>query len=228
MDGYQPRTTAAPGDPEWMALAYADLGVREIAGPNDNPVIMAYYVDAGHPEVDHDEVAWCAAFVGAQLERSGVASSRSLMARAYLNWGKRCPLQRGAIAVFRRGRSPIYGHVGFVVGWDSRSVYVLSGNQGNAVSVAPFAHADMLDCRMPVTAGNSRTVRAAAVTAVGLAAGETGRVMTAAPELMQAADELRGLAYYAPALAAVGTALALAGIVWTLYARWRDLQDKGR
>lgn len=70
---------------DWMARARAQIGLRELSGSDDNSAILAFYKDAGHPEVAHDETPWCAAFVGAMLQRCGIAASGSLMARSYLN-----------------------------------------------------------------------------------------------------------------------------------------------
>ena len=42
----------------WLDLAEAEKGTKEGAGDRDNPVVLAYYADAGHPELEHDEVAW--------------------------------------------------------------------------------------------------------------------------------------------------------------------------
>ncbi|MEZ5776014.1 MAG: hypothetical protein R3D33_15310 [Hyphomicrobiaceae bacterium] len=86
-------------EPRWLTLARGEIGVAEKPGAADDPRILAYYRDAGHPEIRHDEVAWCAAFVGACLKRSGIAPTGSLMARSYLRWGQ--PLARP-----RPGRSP--------------------------------------------------------------------------------------------------------------------------
>lgn len=61
--------------------ARADLGVWEWA-EGDNPRVLAYYREAGVPQ-DHDEVPWCAAFVGAVLARCGVQGTGSLLARSY-------------------------------------------------------------------------------------------------------------------------------------------------
>src|SRR6476646_1130208 len=51
--------------PRWLELAWADLGVAEGPGDANNPTVVRYYADTGHPEVRADEVAWCAAFVRA-------------------------------------------------------------------------------------------------------------------------------------------------------------------
>ena len=85
--------------PRWLANAWGELGQREIGGSADNPRIAAFFREVAQAASLHDEVAWCAAFVGACLERAAHRSStRSLMARSYLALGRghRCrPLRRG-------------------------------------------------------------------------------------------------------------------------------------
>lgn len=136
--------------PAWMEHAWAELGQREVSGSNDNPRILDFYREAGHPEAAHDEVAWCAAFVGASLQRAGYAGTRSLMARSYLNWGERITTGRlGAIAVFARGSDPTTGHVAFYLDSDASRIFVLGGNQGDAVSVTAMARDQLLGLRWP-------------------------------------------------------------------------------
>jgi uncharacterized protein (TIGR02594 family) len=144
--------------PRWLELAWADLGVAEGPGSADNPVVVRYYADAGHPEVRHDDVAWCAAFVGACLERAGIISTRSLAARSYLAWGEHLDEPRtGAIAVLSRGDDPSLGHVGFLVGMTASQIILLGGNQGDAVSVESFDRSRLLELRWPVTTSRAPT-----------------------------------------------------------------------
>lgn len=136
--------------PVWLTEAWRELGQRERAGAADNARIMKLYRDAGHAGVAHDEVPWCAAFVGACLKRAGLASTRSLMARSYAKFGTALGDARfGAIAVLSRGRDPSLGHVGFVVGWTDEVLMLLGGNQDNAVSVAPFERSRLVALRWP-------------------------------------------------------------------------------
>src|SRR5690349_24139317 len=100
----------------WLELAEAEKGTKEIAGAGDNPAILAYYVEAGHKEAEHDETPWCAAFVGAMLKRAGYPNTGSLSARSYLTYGTKLDTPReGCIVVMRRGNSAWEGHVGFFV-----------------------------------------------------------------------------------------------------------------
>ena len=138
--------------PRWLELAWADLGVAEAPGPANNPKVVRYYANSGHPEVGADEVAWCAAFVGACLQRAGVAGTRSLMARSYLDWGQ--PLEEprtGAVAVLSRGSDPSLGHVGFLVGATASDIVLLAGNQGDAVSVQAFPRSRVVGFRWPAS-----------------------------------------------------------------------------
>src|SRR5262245_10094655 len=133
-------------EPKWLELARAELGVAEIVGPEDNPRVLAYYADAGHPEVKHDEVAWCAAFAGAMLKRSGKPTppkNVSLLARSYETYGSKLAEPRvGCLAVFPRGAA-WQGHVGFVAGvHGSGNIDLLAGNQGNRVSIVLCASKD--------------------------------------------------------------------------------------
>jgi uncharacterized protein (TIGR02594 family) len=134
----------------WLNEAWREFGQAERAGSSDNPRILALFRDAGHADIAHDETAWCAAFCGACLERAGIASTRSLMARSYLKWGDKISAPRaGAIAVFSRGANSAEGHVGFWLGETEDAVVVLGGNQGDSVSVARYAKSRLLGLRWP-------------------------------------------------------------------------------
>lgn len=138
--------------PAHMRLAIAELGVKEIVGPKHNARVVKYFADAGNAGIKNDEVPWCGAFVGAILKRAGldneVPVSLRLWARGYLRLGKalNTPVY-GCVAVKERG--PASGHVGFVVAANASSVWLIGGNQGNAVSIAKFARATFLGFRQP-------------------------------------------------------------------------------
>lgn len=141
--------------PTWLTAAWRELGQTEVTGLANNPRIVRLYAEAGHPQVKHDGTAWCAAFVGACLERSGIRCSRSLMARSYARWGTPLDAARfGAIAVLSRTSDPALGHVGFVVGATADKIVLLGGNQSDAVSVAAFDRTRVVAVRWPgATAG---------------------------------------------------------------------------
>lgn len=143
--------------PSWMAEDWRELGQTELPGAAHNPRIVAMFDELGHADRG-DQTAWCAAFVGACLERAGVTSTRSLRARSYLDWGAPTDAPEiGAIVVLSRSNDPALGHVGFLVGMTTTHVLVLGGNQSNAVTVAPFDRGSVLGFRRP---GAQQTTRA--------------------------------------------------------------------
>lgn len=138
--------------PKWLAEAWGYLAVSERPGAASDPQIRAFYETVGHAEISDDSVPWCAAFVGACLERSGVGSTRSLLARSYLDWGEPKDAARfGSIAVLSRGTDTGAGHVGFVVGETDTNLVLLGGNQSDEVSVAAFPKSRLLGVRWPAT-----------------------------------------------------------------------------
>jgi uncharacterized protein (TIGR02594 family) len=136
--------------PTWLIAAWAEYGQSELAGSATNPHIAALFRDSGHPQITDDETAWCSAFVGACLERVGIASTKSLAARSYLTWGN--PASRsqvGSIVVLSRGSDPALGHVGLYLGETTNEVILLGGNQSDGVTVAPFSKSRVLAMRWP-------------------------------------------------------------------------------
>ena len=144
--------------PKHLDIARSYIGTKEVEGPGDNPAIMDMYASVGADWVEHDSVAWCAAFVGHCLERAGIRSTRKLTARSYLNFGVPVDLadaQEGDIVVFRRGNSSWQGHVAFFIADAGSRVSVLGGNQSNAVNIAKYSKDAILGVRRVSGAGRS-------------------------------------------------------------------------
>jgi uncharacterized protein (TIGR02594 family) len=161
---------------DYMKLARDLVGTKEIVGPADNPKIMEMYAAVGHDWVEHDETAWCAAFVGYCLEKSGLRSTRALNARSYLNFGVAVELadaKEGDIVVFSRGKEAWQGHVAFFVAATATQIKVLGGNQTNAVTIANYAKTRLLGIRRPILAETSQT-----------------------PSVKSVQEQLRALGYY--------------------------------
>lgn len=143
--------TATGSEPKhpWMAIAEAELGVREIAGPRAQERILGYWRICGINGQTSDEVPWCAIFAGAMLTLAGYRHTKSAMARSYLNYGRKLDgPEVGAIAVLSRGKPPA-GHVAFVAGANATHVLLLGGNQGDAVQSKWFPRKDVIGYRMP-------------------------------------------------------------------------------
>lgn len=131
-------------------IARGYIGTTEGPGLEDNPTIMAMYASVGHEWVEHDSVAWCAAFVGHCLERAGIRSTRRLTARSYLDWGVPVEIadaQTGDIAVIPRGTSSWQGHVFFIDRIEGPWVWGLGGNQNDAVNVKRYPVSKLLGVR---------------------------------------------------------------------------------
>jgi len=217
------------GEPKWMRLARSEIGTKEVIGPEHNPAVIAYFRDAGFPEINDDETAWCAGFTNAMLQRAGYAGSKSLAARSFLTWGK--PVDKpypGCVAIFSRGDPRSWtGHVGFYVGESGGNIQVLGGNQSNQVSIAPQAKSRLLGYRKPSTAMNSRTVQSAALGIVS--AGATGTaILDSQTQIMGIIGVLKDLGTSLPQLMLLTSALSIAAFGAIIWARYDDNKEKGR
>lgn len=225
-DADLPEVTGA--EPKWLVSARAQLGVREWKGKRHNPAIVAWFADAGHPEIKDDETANCAAFVGAHLERNGYPGSKSLAARSYEKWGEPCKPKLGAIVVMWRGSpSSWQGHVGLYVGEDATHVHVLGANQGDAVTVARFPKGRVTAYRWPRS--TLKTALAGKAVAAGGAAAVVAETVKSAEPLQTPLREIGaswalGLAGWIGLAAAVVT---LAGGVYVAWQRNKDHQTRG-
>ena len=135
-------------EPAWVVEGRKHLGLREIPGKEHAPTITRWLRDLRAWWAD-DETAWCGTFVAAMLRGRPTPLPRHwYRARSWLEYGVALEAPCvGCIAVFERGGG---GHVGFVVGTDEKGrLMVLGGNQGNAVSVAPFDKNRALGYRYP-------------------------------------------------------------------------------
>lgn len=131
-------------------FAFGELlwGVHEFPDPGENPRIVEYLKVVGlGPD---DEISWCSAFVAwcmtqAQVPIIGITGA----ARSWLKWGRKVDSpQIGDVVVLWRGsRMSWQGHVGIYVGGGGGAVLLLGGNQGNAVSIAPFSVERVLEYR---------------------------------------------------------------------------------
>ena len=137
----------------WLERAQRHLGTSEWPGRKHNPSILGFFARAGFAGVRDDETPWCAAFVNAVLAEVRLPTTGKLTARSFLAWGKPIDTpRRGAIAVFRRGRSTWQGHVGFVLDADATHITLLGGNQSDAVTQARYPRSKLLGLRWPANA----------------------------------------------------------------------------
>lgn len=200
-------------------LAQKDLGTWEWAEGN-NPKIVQYFADVGHSSIKDDETAWCAAFVGAMIERSGGNSTRKLNARSYLEWGEPVELseaQEGDIVVFSRGDPQGWqGHVGFFVKQVGTHIEVLGGNQKNQVNKQRYPVSRLLSVRRAkanerTSVAQSTTVQASAV-----------QIASGAGAAVAAVGSLDGTAQI---VALVFAAIVVAAGAWIMRERIRKWAD---
>lgn len=195
--------------PKWLQIAESKVGVREVPGPKSNPEILSWIRDdLGFDWYKDDATPWCAGFVNWCLKEAGEATTNSLMARSFLNYGNMTKPKPGAILVFKRGKAPS-GHVGFYNGETKTHFRVLGGNQGNSVSEKLYPKSELIGVRWPGRARKSRIVQGGMLAAVGT----TGQVLT------ESAQNVSAIADYSVALTILFVTMTLIGIGMTLYYR---------
>jgi uncharacterized protein (TIGR02594 family) len=132
----------------WLAEAERHIGLKEIPGTQHSSTISGWLSQLGAWWRD-DETPWCGVFVARCFKFAGIAIPQHwYRARAWADWGYKldAPVY-GCVVVFGRDGG---GHVGFCVGYDSLGrLMILGGNQGNAVSIAPFDRSRVIAYRWP-------------------------------------------------------------------------------
>ena len=152
--GAGPEPDRSRGDQlPWIAEGLKVLGLHET---RDNAALRAWLKSDGKTLGDPSALPWCGDYVETCIKAAlpfepfiGALATNPYFARNWGTFGESCILAYGCIVVFERG--PNSGHVGFAVGQDADNIYVLGGNQGDAVSVVRIAHHRLLATRWPVT-----------------------------------------------------------------------------
>jgi uncharacterized protein (TIGR02594 family) len=148
-------------------LAQRYVGIRELAGAVNHPLIQWWHSLCGFGPETPDEVPWCSSFTNGIAWELRLPRSKSASARSWLKVGVPVALkdaQLGDVVILTRGPFPqpgpdvtaAPGHVGFFAGAEHRPlavlgehdvVLVLGGNQGDGVSIAPFPVSRVLGVR---------------------------------------------------------------------------------
>lgn len=130
----------------WMKIAEGEKGVKEITGISvHTPRILEYHAMTTL-KAKQDEVPWCSSFVNWVMAKAEYPITKSAAAKSWSTWGKEVPLQYGAILVLKRKGG---NHVGFCTGETKEGIYLLGGNQSDAVNVKLFNKSLIIACRMP-------------------------------------------------------------------------------
>jgi uncharacterized protein (TIGR02594 family) len=154
-----------------LTTAQGYLGWNETGQKQELIDFLNKYSGTVFKDVAGDVNAWCARFVSAVLQQNGIQNPQTASARAFAQFGQSVwkqgdgdkgmeNVKPGDIVVFTRGKS---GHVAFVnsVDLQKRTMDVLGGNQGNAVSVRrrSFDDPNLMTIRRAVGGGEFFTGR---------------------------------------------------------------------
>jgi len=144
--------------PAWMVRAAGELGQRE----TDPYGRVSQYFEKCGATPDPQGTPWCRYFVDYCLRMEGWSTPQGGMARGLIAWGTEIDLsdaQVGDLVILWRGTHDdhVTGHVGFFIKQDAMHIYLLGGNQGDAVTEAKFLKSKVLSVRRPRSLWKSKT-----------------------------------------------------------------------
>lgn len=132
------------------SLAQRYVGIREIAGDKDHPLVQWWLSLCGYDLDVHDEVPWCSAFPNGICWELSLPRTKSAASRSWLMLGTPTPVDLAKpefdVVILTRGSGPqpgpsvlnAPGHVGFFAGLQNDQILVLGGNQDNGISITHF------------------------------------------------------------------------------------------
>jgi uncharacterized protein (TIGR02594 family) len=138
-------------EPPWLEVARREVGVHACPPGASNPRITEYHAGTNIAGYD-DKASWCSSFVNWCLLQSGVAGTNSALARSWLEWGQSLtePIP-GCIAVlWRESPDSWKGHVGYYLRHTAEEVFLLGGNQLEAVREHSYPTQCVLSYRWPI------------------------------------------------------------------------------
>ena len=130
-------------------IALSEYGVKEVPGEKDNPRILQYFEEIGHSWVKDEQTAWCSAFVNWVMKKANKRISGKLNARSWLKVGVETvlPDKGDVVVLWREDPKSWKGHVAFFIRQSKDHVYLLGGNQSNAVSIVKYPKSRVLSYR---------------------------------------------------------------------------------
>jgi uncharacterized protein (TIGR02594 family) len=140
--------------PRWLVRMLGEFGVKETPGPRSNPRVNEYALATmGGIPPQGDETSWCSSSMCWTFEKSNIRSPRSKAAISWREWGIPLAVPRlGCVAVLHRDdpRNPKAAHVALWLATIADKLILLGGNQGDAVSIAPYAASRLMTFRWPL------------------------------------------------------------------------------
>ena len=128
----------------------ANYGLTEVDGPKSNEKILEFFREIGYDWVTDDSTtAWCSAVLNYFAKVRGYERSGRLDARSWLKVGELIlEPELGDVVVFWRGKPDGWeGHVGLYINSNLNYIYVLGGNQSNAINVMAYPRERLLGYR---------------------------------------------------------------------------------
>lgn len=134
--------------PKLVSAGLQYLGIKELPGVKNNPVIMDWARGLGLSKIyKGDYLAWCGLAIAHLLRITAKPLPdvkgdlyNYLRALYYKNWGYEVPIQDAQLGdlviLIREGG----GHVGICIGWskDKKTIFLMGGNQSDTFSIAEF------------------------------------------------------------------------------------------
>lgn len=136
--------------PEWMAVAEREVGVRRFSIGTSNSRITEYHKGTNIAGYD-DKVAWCSSFIDWVFREIGIQGTGSALARSWLDWGEPISEPRlGCVVVLERENPEGWqGHVGLFLRVENNEIYLIGGNQLDAVCEHHYPLSSVLGYRWP-------------------------------------------------------------------------------
>lgn len=128
-----------------LQIASKELGQKEVRGPKENPRIRTYhkYATLKNKRESSENVPWCSSFMCFIAEKAGCKSTNSKLARSWERGGykkkSRHPLPGDVVTFWRKSKRSGYGHVGIFLKQTKHFVYVMGGNQSDAVNIRRYS-----------------------------------------------------------------------------------------
>jgi len=124
-------------------------GLKEVDGLASNPDIIAMGKDLGYDIKDDSTTAWCSLAINYFAKKCGYEYTGKLDARSWLKMPVVVlkPNMGDIVVLWRNDPKGWEGHVGVFVAWDDRNIYILGGNQSNAINITPYPRERLLGFR---------------------------------------------------------------------------------
>jgi len=137
-----------------IRIAQMEIGVKEVLGPANSDRVMKYHQYASRDNESNklpDSVPWCSSFVCYLIEKAGLRSTNSMLARSWQDWGFSSiedPYPGDIVVFWRKKKTGTYGHVGvFLRKNPDGAIVCLGGNQADEVNISTFNPSKVLDIR---------------------------------------------------------------------------------